>query len=161
MITDPLISVTHWSNSTRQCQKTEMANQIKKGRCPLQEGTIDFLRRQGSFNICQKVLQMFYQTVILFYAVVFWGSSIKKRDATRLDKLVKKSGSVVGVEIDSVTSVAESRTLNNLLSILDNVHHLLHSTISRQKSTFSERMLSLSCSTDRLRDICPSGDTTL
>lgn len=46
----------------------------------------------------------------------------------RLDKLVKEAVSVVGVDI----SVAERRTLGKPLSILDNVHHLLHSTISRQ-----------------------------
>ncbi len=53
---------------------------------------------------------MFYQTVItsvLFYAVVCWGGSIKRRDATRLDKLVRKAGSVVGNELDTRTSVAE------------------------------------------------------
>lgn len=65
---------------------------------------------------------------VLFYAVVCCGSSIKMRDAMRLDKLVKEAVSVVGVDI----SVAERRTLGKPLSILDNVHHLLHSTISRQ-----------------------------
>ncbi|KAI4899536.1 hypothetical protein NFI96_002056 [Prochilodus magdalenae] len=54
-----------------------------------------FLRRLGSFNICRKLLQMFYQTVVsscLFYAVVCWGGSIKKRDEMRLDKLVRQAG---------------------------------------------------------------------
>ena len=40
-----------------------------------------FLRRLGSFNICRKLLLMFYQSVVasvLFYAVVCWGGSIKK-----------------------------------------------------------------------------------
>lgn len=63
-----------------------------------------------SFNICQKLLQMFYQTIItsiLFYAVVYWGGSIKKRNATWLDILVRKAGSVV----DTLTSVAEKRIL--------------------------------------------------
>lgn len=52
------------------------------------------MRRLGIFCICQKMLQMFYQTVIanvLFYLMVCWGGSIKKRDATRLDKLVRKA----------------------------------------------------------------------
>ncbi|KAI4874614.1 hypothetical protein NFI96_020932 [Prochilodus magdalenae] len=50
-----------------------------------------FLRRLGSFRICQKLLLMFYQSVVasvLFYAVVCWGGSISKRDAGRLDRLV-------------------------------------------------------------------------
>ncbi|KAI4897428.1 hypothetical protein NFI96_004653 [Prochilodus magdalenae] len=50
-----------------------------------------FLRRLGSFRICQKLLLMFYQSVVasvLFYAVVCWGGSISKRDAGRLDRLL-------------------------------------------------------------------------
>ncbi|CAM4691197.1 unnamed protein product [Leuciscus chuanchicus] len=46
-----------------------------------------FLRRLRSFNICSKLLRMFYQSVIasvLFYAVVCWGGSTKKRDQWRL-----------------------------------------------------------------------------
>uniref|UniRef100_A0A8C4SCV5 TIR domain-containing protein n=1 Tax=Erpetoichthys calabaricus TaxID=27687 RepID=A0A8C4SCV5_ERPCA len=97
---------------------------------------------------------MFYQTVVastLFYAVVCWGGSIKKKDASRLDKLVSKAGSIVGMELDSLTSVAERRALSRLLSIMENPLHPLNSIISRQKSSFSDRLLSLSCSTDRLR----------
>ena len=113
-----------------------------------------FLRRLRSFNVCSKLLRMFYQSVvasILFYAVVCWGGSIKKRDAGRLDRLVGKGGAVVGTELDCLTTVAESRTLSRLLTILDNVHHPLHTTLYGQRSIFSGRLLSLSCSTDRLR----------
>ncbi|KAI4878622.1 hypothetical protein NFI96_001779, partial [Prochilodus magdalenae] len=113
-----------------------------------------FLRRLGSFNICRKLLQMFYQTVVsscLFYAVVCWGGSIKKRDEMRLDKLVRRAGSVVGVELDSVVKVAERRTLHKLLSIMDDDGHPLHTIIMDRRSKFSGRLLSQSCSTDRPR----------
>ncbi|KAI4898994.1 hypothetical protein NFI96_005657 [Prochilodus magdalenae] len=113
-----------------------------------------FLRRLGSFRICQKLLLMFYQSVVasvLFYAVVCWGGSISKRDAGRLDRLVRKAGSVLGLELESLTPLAERRALNKLLNIMDNVHHPLHTTIIRQRSSFSGRLLSQSCSTDRLR----------
>ena len=89
--------------------------------------------------------------VSFFYAVVCWGGSIKKRDAGRLDRLVRKAGAVVGTELDCLTTVAERRTPSRLLTILDNVHHPLYSTVNRQKSIFSGRLLSLSCSSDRLR----------
>ncbi len=69
----------------------------------------------------------------------------------RLDKLVRKSGSVVGAELDTLTSVAEKRILCKILSILDNVHHPLHQNFYRQRSSFSDRLLSLACSADRLR----------
>ncbi|KAI4885265.1 hypothetical protein NFI96_001101 [Prochilodus magdalenae] len=113
-----------------------------------------FLRRLGSFRICQKLLLMFYQSVVasvLFYDVVCWGGSISRRDAGRLDRLVRKAGSVLGLELESLTPPAERRALNKLLHIMDNVHHPLHSTIIRQRSSFSGRLLSQSCSTDRLR----------
>ncbi|KAI4901901.1 hypothetical protein NFI96_022255 [Prochilodus magdalenae] len=113
-----------------------------------------FLRRLGSFRICQKLLLMFYQSVVasvLFYAVVCWGDSISRRDAGRLDRLVRKAGSVLGLELESLTPLAERRALSKLLNIMDNVHHPLHSTIIRQRSSFSGRLLSQSCSTDRLR----------
>src|SRR4029434_9181888 len=95
-----------------------------------------FLRRLRSFNVCNKLLCMFYQSVVasvLFYAVVCWGGSIKKRDAGRLDRLVRRAGAVVGTELDSLTTVADRRTLSSLLTILDNVHHPLHSTLNRQR----------------------------
>ncbi|KAI3364558.1 hypothetical protein L3Q82_011340, partial [Scortum barcoo] len=60
-----------------------------------------FLRRLRSFNICSKLLQMFYQSVVasvLFYTVVCWGGSISKKDTSRLDKLIRRAGSVVGHE---------------------------------------------------------------
>ena len=72
-----------------------------------------FLRRLRSFNVCSKLLGMFYQSVVasvLFYAVVCWGGSTKKRDAGRLDRLVRKAGSVVGAELESIASVAEKIT---------------------------------------------------
>ncbi|KAI4876145.1 hypothetical protein NFI96_002615 [Prochilodus magdalenae] len=100
-----------------------------------------FLRRLGSFRICQKLLLMFYQSVVasvLFYAVVCWGGSISKRDAGRLDRLVRKAGSVLGLELESLTPLAERRALSKLLHIMDNVHHPLHSTIIRQRSSFSD-----------------------
>src|SRR4029434_8540624 len=81
--------------------------------------------------------------------------SIKKRDAGHLDRLVRKAGDVVGTELDCLTTVSERRTLGRLLTILDNDHHPLHSTLNRQRSTFSGRLLSLSCSSDRQSPLSP------
>ncbi|KAI3360241.1 hypothetical protein L3Q82_014556, partial [Scortum barcoo] len=111
--------------------------------CRKGQSRLYFLRRLASFNICKKLLQIFLPVCgserALLYAVVCWrGGSLKKKDAARLDKLVRKAGSV-GTELDSLTSVAERRTLNRLLSIIDNPSHPLHSAISRQRSSFSDR----------------------
>ncbi len=84
---------------------------------------------------------MIYKSVmasVLFYAVICWGGNTRKRGAGRL---VRQTGSVVGTELESLTSVAVKRTPNRLLSIMDNDH----------QSMFNSRLLSLTCSTDRLR----------
>src|SRR4029434_10773142 len=104
-------------------------------------------------NVCNKLLRMLQSVVasVLFYAVVCWGGSMKKRDAGRLDTLVRTARALVCEELDCLTSVAKKRTLSSLLTILDNGHHPLHSTLNGQRSIFSGRLLSLSCSSDRLR----------
>ncbi|KAI4872034.1 hypothetical protein NFI96_006517 [Prochilodus magdalenae] len=58
----------------------------RKGRSRLY-----FLRRLGSFNICRKLLQMFYQTVVsscLFYAVVCWEEASRRETRCELEHKV-------------------------------------------------------------------------
>ncbi len=100
---------------------------------------------------------MFYQSGVagvLFYAVVCWGGSTRRRDDPRLNKIIRRAGSV-GVELDSVEAVVEQRTQSKLLTILDNASHPLHAAITQQRSTFSGRLLSQSCSADRHRKSHP------
>ena len=88
-----------------------------------------FLRKLRSFNVCSKMLEIFYQSVVasaLFFAVVCWGNSIRASDTNRLNKLIKKAGSVIGLKPDTFEAVVERRTLNKLLSIMDNPDHPLH-----------------------------------
>ncbi|XP_076857379.1 piezo-type mechanosensitive ion channel component 2-like [Brachyhypopomus gauderio] len=89
------------------------------------------------------------ETVVSSTGAAEW--SIKKRDEVRLDKLVRYAGSVVGVELNSVVTVAKRRTLHKLLSIMKDDGHPLHTIIVDQRSKFSGRFLSQSSSTDRLR----------
>ncbi|KAI5088100.1 hypothetical protein C0J45_21643 [Silurus meridionalis] len=63
-----------------------------------------FLRRLASFNISTKLLSMFYQSVIesaLLYAVVCWCGTSKK-NLTRLNKIIRRASSVVGLKLASV-----------------------------------------------------------
>jgi len=60
-----------------------------------------------------------------FYSVVCWGDSIRKRDTNRLDRLIRRAGSVVGMKLESVVAVAERRTLDKLLAIINEVGHPL------------------------------------
>ena len=94
------------------------------------------------------MLEIFYQSVVastIFFAAVCWGSSIRASDTNRLDKIIKKAGSVLGLRLESFETVVERRTLNKLLSIMDNDQHPLHHTVDRQWSTFSHRLLQLRC----------------
>jgi len=87
----------------------------------------------------------------LFYGVVCWGGSIRKKDTNRLDRLdrlIRRVGSVLGMDLESVVAVVERRILDKLL---DEVSHPLHVPITAQRSSFSSRLLSLNCSKDRLR----------
>ncbi|KAI3368391.1 hypothetical protein L3Q82_008095 [Scortum barcoo] len=51
-----------------------------------------------------------------------------------------------------MVTVAESRTLDKLLDIMDNASHPLHTVISNQRSLFSERLLLPKCRTNRLKN---------
>ena len=113
-----------------------------------------FLRTLRSFKVCSKILRMFYQSVVasaLFYAVVCWRGSTKKRDAGRLDRLVRKDGSDVGTELECITLTSDKRTLSKLLSILDNDFRPVHSTIIEQNSMISSRLCTMPCTTERVR----------
>ncbi len=87
----------------------------------------------------------------LSYAVACWGGSIRKRDAGRLDRLVRKAGSTVGSELEAFTTAAEKRTLSRLNSIMDNYKHPLHPVFDNQRNLFSYRFRAISCRTDRLQ----------
>uniref|UniRef100_A0A669DKP1 Uncharacterized protein n=1 Tax=Oreochromis niloticus TaxID=8128 RepID=A0A669DKP1_ORENI len=46
-------------------------------------------------------------------------ASTAKKDSSRLEKLIRKAGSVVGMKLDTLVTVAEKRALKKLLDILD------------------------------------------
>ncbi|KAM4593012.1 uncharacterized protein PAE49_004932 isoform 1-T1 [Odontesthes bonariensis] len=113
-----------------------------------------FLRKLRSFNVCCKMLEIFYQSVVasaIFSAAVCCGSSIRASDINRLDKIIKKAGFALGLRLESLEAVVERRTMNKLLTIMENDRHPLHHTVDRQRSTFSPRLLQLPCRRDRYR----------
>ena len=91
-----------------------------------------FLRKLRSFNVCSKMLEIFYQSVVasvLFFAVVCWGSSIGASDANRLNKFIKTASSVIGCKQDTLEAVVERGMLKKLLSIMVDPLHPLHLTL--------------------------------
>ena len=113
-----------------------------------------FLRRLRSFHVCNKMLQMFYQSVVastIFFAVVSWGAGIKAKDANKLKKLIKKAESVVGSKLVTLEEVVEDRMLAKLLAIMDHPSHPLHKTLDKLRSSFSHRLIQPRCSKERYR----------
>ncbi|TWW75415.1 hypothetical protein D4764_13G0000770 [Takifugu flavidus] len=108
-----------------------------------------FLRRLRSFSVCSRVLHMFYQSVmasIIVFAVVCWGAGIKAKDANRLNKLIKKAGSVVGCKLANLDEVVRDRMVLKLRTIMDSPSHSLHNTVDKLRSSFSNRLLQPRCS---------------
>ncbi len=67
-----------------------------------------FLRKLRSFNVGRSLLNVFYQSIVasvLFDTVVCWGNSITADDKNRVNKLIKKAGSIVGCPLDPLESV--------------------------------------------------------
>ncbi|XP_068186444.1 uncharacterized protein [Antennarius striatus] len=95
-----------------------------------------FLRRLASFNICPKLLPMFDQSIVssvLSYAIVCWGGGARKRDMDCLNRLICRAGSVVGLSLDSVDTLLESRTISNVKAIMNNTSHPLHHLLPAEK----------------------------
>ena len=104
-------------------------------------------RSWGVFNVCSKVLEMFYQSVgarVLSSTVVCSRSSISS-DTRRLNKLIKKAGSVTGCRQEGFKAVVERRTLNKLVSIMDNTDRRLHHALDEQQSSFSKWLRYFHC----------------
>ena len=110
-----------------------------------------FLRRLRSFNVCNIMLRMFYQSVVAsanFFGLVCWGSRLRAADA---NKIIRKAGSVLGVQLDSLLVVSERRMVRKLHSILDNNTHPLHQVLTSHRSTFSNGLIPPLCKTERQR----------
>ncbi len=56
------------------------------------------------------------------------------------------------MKLDSLVTVAEKRTLDKLLDIMDDASRPLHTVIINQRSSFSERLLVPKCRTNRLKN---------
>ncbi|KAK3514726.1 hypothetical protein QTP70_029193, partial [Hemibagrus guttatus] len=94
-----------------------------------------FLRKLRSFNVCNKMLEIFYQSVVasgIYSVVVCWGGSISARDASGINKLILKAGSIIGHKMETFESVRNRRSLNKLLSIMDDPSHKLYNTLQNK-----------------------------
>ena len=113
-----------------------------------------FLRKLRSFNVCPKMLHIFYKSVVesaISFAAICWGSGIRTRDLKRINKLIKKAGSVLGVTLEPLELIIQKRMLHKLMKIMEDSSHPLHNTVKKQQSVFSERLVQVRCKTERYR----------
>ena len=90
------------------------------------------------------MLRMFHESVVasaILFALVCWASRLRGADANRLNKLIRKANDIVGVELDSLTAVSDRRMLSKVRAILQYGSHPLHNALVEQRSTFSERLI--------------------
>lgn len=89
-------------------------------------GQLYFLLRLGSFNVCQRMLQIFFHSMVasaIYYVAVCSGHSMKAGDADRFNKQARKASSRIGVWLDLLEAVVEKRMLTKLVGILNNISH--------------------------------------
>lgn len=83
----------HLDNRLDRICNTEAA--YRKG-----QGKPYFLRKLRSFDVCSKMLHIFYQSVVasaIVFAAICWGSSIRTSNSEKLNNLTKEVGSVLGL----------------------------------------------------------------
>lgn len=112
------------------------------------------LRRLRSFGVQRELLKTFYDSVVasaIFYGVVWWCSSISIAKMKRLDKLIRKASSVLGIPLDTVKEVGERRMVAKLSSLLENDTNPLYEMVSALRSSFSDRLLHPECLREQYR----------
>ncbi|KAI4890274.1 hypothetical protein NFI96_014045, partial [Prochilodus magdalenae] len=73
------------------------------------QSRLHLLRRLRCFGVQGALLRTFFDAVVasaIFYGVVCWGSSISTADRKRLNRVIKKSSSVLGCPLDPVEDEA-------------------------------------------------------
>lgn len=88
---------------------------------------------------------------MFFYAAVCWGSKVKAADAIQMSKLIRKAGSVLGVELEPLVEVTVRRMLKKFLIILDDPSHLMHASLIGNHSACNKRLIALRCRTGHYR----------
>ena len=79
------------------------------------------------------------------------GGSITAMDKNRINKLIKKAGSVIGLPLDSLETKLAKRLRTKLCSILSFEAHPFFGIFEALRSTFSGRLRMPVCSTERFR----------
>ena len=87
------------------------------------------LRKLKSFEVNNKLLQMFYTSMItsvITFGITSWGGNISKQDKDRLDKIIKRASGVVGNKQDDFETLLKQRDITKTTQITFDLTHPLH-----------------------------------
>ena len=90
------------------------------------------LRKLGRFGVRTEILKLFYQSTImgvLRYCLICWGGNSKKTDIERLNDIIKRAESVVGVDLAPVDLVYQELLGRKLCHVCKDPEHPLHDAL--------------------------------
>ena len=103
------------------------------------QSRLDLLRRLSSWEVCRSVPIAFDRSVVVgavSFAAVCWDGDITAADCSRLDKLIRRAGSVLGASLESVKELAGRKCMAKLLAIMDDTAHPLHNILAEHGGPF-------------------------
>ncbi|XP_060775538.1 MTRF1L release factor glutamine methyltransferase isoform X3 [Neoarius graeffei] len=77
---------------------------------------------------------------------------LDRLEVYHLDIMKEDSVLCTGLKLDSLVTVAEERSMDKILNIMDDASHPLHTVINNKRSLFSDRMLLPKCRTNRFKN---------
>ncbi|XP_070212611.1 uncharacterized protein [Littorina saxatilis] len=97
-----------------------------------------FLRKLRQFHVDPQILHLFYQATIqsvVSFNQLCYHSSAKKGDMERLEKIVKRAGSIIGSELQPLSTRFPSVALKKLSMIRSDDRHPLHQALASCEPT--------------------------
>ena len=70
-----------------------------------------------------------------------WGNGVKTEDKNKINKLIRKAGSIIGAMPDPLEKILDMRMGKKLRGIMNNVNHPMKTVFNDLKSSFSDRLL--------------------
>ncbi len=126
--------------------------------CPTNTEVVDkmglsrfyFLRRLRSFNNCNKIRHMFYQSLVastIFFTAVCWSAASEQRTLTGWTN--SKKAVCHWHEAGWLEEEVEGGMLAKRLTIMDNDSHSPQKILDKSKSTYSSRLIPPRCLKER------------
>ena len=113
------------------------------------------LQRLAHFNVKESLLQRFYSSFVessLTFGVTAWGGNVTQSDRHRIDRVISRSGKLVGRKLDSLETTHDNKTLRKVVRIFEDETHPLRVELDTLKSSRSSRLRAPSVKTNRYQN---------